>query len=449
MCGAWQLSVPAIGFTFSLQRQPGSKTPLRTAWPPTFTTFASPFPSNGRVSSGESKLLTSTPATMSSLVAGAGRILADRRRLRLGHHRVRLAGRVPRLRALVRRRRRVELRDLDALERLLVDVQRVVARGEVPIAVVRERRLDLHADLRHVAATRVEAAARRRVDRARDVALEDDPLALVAQVRIRDRHGGEQRLGVRHDRPVVELLCRRELDEFAEVHHRDPVADVAHDAEVVRDEDVREVELSLQVVEEVQHLRLDRDVERRDRLVGDDQLRTQRERACDADPLSLPAGELVREAVVVLRREADGLEQLLDLLTALASVADAVDLQRRGDDRTDALARIEARVRILEDDLHLLAERSQVAPAELADRATAELDVAGGRFEQAHDRPAERGLAASGLADEPERLALVDGEGDVVDCVDPADLATQPALLDREVLDDTVDFDQGRPVRAP
>ena len=42
-------------------------------------------------------------------------------------------------------------------------------------------------------------------------------------------------------------------------------------------------------------------------IVGDDQLRLQRDGARDADPLPLPAGELVRKAVVVLRRQADGL----------------------------------------------------------------------------------------------------------------------------------------------
>jgi hypothetical protein len=56
---------------------------------------------------------------------------------------------------------------------------------------------------------------------------------------------------------------------------------------------------------------LDRDVERRDRLVADDQLRVHRQGARDADALPLAAGELVRKAVVVLRVEADDLEQLL------------------------------------------------------------------------------------------------------------------------------------------
>ena len=106
-----------------------------------------------------------------------------------------------------------------------------------------------------------------------------------------------------------------------------------HDAEVVGDEQVGQAELVLQVVEQVDDLRLDRDVERRDRLVGDDELRVQRERAGDADALALAARELVRVAVAVLRREADELEQLR---TRAASIWPRspmlVDAQRLGDD---------------------------------------------------------------------------------------------------------------------
>ena len=85
---------------------------------------------------------------------------------------------------------------------------------------------------------------------------------------------------------------------------------MAHHPEVVRDEEVGEVELVLEVLEQVDDLGLDRDVERGDRLVGDDQLRPQRERPGDADPLPLAARELVRVAVVVLGLQADPLEQL-------------------------------------------------------------------------------------------------------------------------------------------
>ena len=46
-----------------------------------------------------------------------------------------------------------------------------------------------------------------------------------------------------------------------------------------------------------------------------------------------------------------------------------------------------------------------------------------GGLEQPHDRARQRGLAAAGLAHQPERLALAQVEGHVVDGVDAADLA--------------------------
>ena len=83
------------------------------------------------------------------------------------------------------------------------------------------------------------------------------------------------------------------------------------------------------------HLGLDRDVEGGHRLVGDDQLGPQRQRPGHADALALAAGELGREAVVVLGVEADQLHQLLHPPLALAPVGDAVDGERVADDRAD------------------------------------------------------------------------------------------------------------------
>ena len=57
-----------------------------------------------------------------------------------------------------------------------------------------------------------------------------------------------------------------------EVHHRTSSAMWRDDLQIVRDEEVGDADLLLQVHQQVQHLRLDRHVERRDRLVGDDQL---------------------------------------------------------------------------------------------------------------------------------------------------------------------------------
>src|SRR4029453_50864 len=57
-----------MGLTLSLHFQPGSKTPLPTTWPPMFKNSACPLPSNGRVSSGESKFLISMLATAPSFL---------------------------------------------------------------------------------------------------------------------------------------------------------------------------------------------------------------------------------------------------------------------------------------------------------------------------------------------------------------------------------------------
>ena len=66
----------------------------------------------------------------------------------------------------------------------------------------------------------------------------------------------------------------------------------SHEPEVVRDEQVRQLQPLLQIHQQVDDLRLDRDVERRDGLVGDDERRVQRERAREPDALPLSAAEL-------------------------------------------------------------------------------------------------------------------------------------------------------------
>ena len=114
----------------------------------------------------------------------------------------------------------------------------------------------------------------------------------------------------------------------------------------------------------------------------------------------------------MLRREADRLEQLLDRLLALLAVADPVDLQRVADDRADALARVQARVR---DPGRSSASRGAAAAARgrRACRSTAlEDDLARGRLEQPHDRSGRASTCRSrtrrrGRASRPRRRASV------------------------------------------
>src|SRR5207248_3047442 len=85
---------------------------------------------------------------------------------------------VLRQRRLVCFGRRVPFRDLDPLQGRLIDIERMMTSGEVTVAVYDEWRLALLAHVGRVPAARMEAAIARRVDRARHLALEYDPLPL-------------------------------------------------------------------------------------------------------------------------------------------------------------------------------------------------------------------------------------------------------------------------------
>ena len=97
-------------------------------------------------------------------------------------------------------------------------------------------------------------------------------------------------------------------------------------------------------------------------------------------------------------------------------------------------ARIERRVRVLEDDLHLAARTGASPRAPSAVIRAVDSDRARRRLDQPQDRLAGGRLAAAGLADEAERLACRDREADAVDRVDLSGQAPEHALPHREVL---------------
>ena len=167
-----------------------------------------------------------------------------------------------------------------------------VTARDVVLPERRHRRRVLAADVDRERAAGVEVAARRRCERARDLAAHGTCREPATGVGLGDRL--EQRPRVRMLRPREHLVRRAGLDDLPEVHDGDPVGDVLDDRQVVGDEDQRHAELALEVADEVQDLGLDEHVERRDRLVGDDQVGPERQGRRDRDPLALPARELVR-----------------------------------------------------------------------------------------------------------------------------------------------------------
>jgi hypothetical protein len=92
-------------------------------------------------------------------------------------------------------------------------------------------------------------------------------------------------------RRVEQRVAVGKFHQPAEIHHRDPVRNVPHHREVVRDEQIGDAEAFLQVLQQVHHLRADRHVQRGYRFIRNDHLWTWCQRPGDGDALALAAGE--------------------------------------------------------------------------------------------------------------------------------------------------------------
>src|SRR5687767_12075882 len=101
-----------------------------------------------------------------------------------------------------------------------------------------------------------------------------------------------------------------ELHLLAGIGHREAVAEIAGQSDVVGDEEHRDAGILLEVLEQVHDLRLDADIECGGGLVEDEHVRVERERRGDADALALPATQLMRVATGEIGREPDPLQQI-------------------------------------------------------------------------------------------------------------------------------------------
>ena len=108
------------------------------------------------------------------------------------------------------------------------------------------------------------------------------------------RLGGEQAARVGVVRAGEDLGGRAGLDDLARCHDADLVGHLADDRQIVGDQQQRHAEAVAQILQELQDVRLDRHVERRRRLVGDQHVGLVGDRHRDHDPLALAARELVR-----------------------------------------------------------------------------------------------------------------------------------------------------------
>ena len=265
----------------------------------------------------------------------------------------------------------------------------------------------------------MEGAAGRDGARARRSAGNRDERLVLQSFRMRQRV--EERAGVRMTRRAQDGLAGARLDDLPRVEDRNAVGDRRHDAQVVRDEDDRQVVLAAQAVEQPQDACLHGDVESCRRLIGDQQLGLTGERDRDRDPLPHASRELVRERAQSGGgiRDADVFERRERLLLGFAPTESEMPPHVFGELTADREHGVERRQRILEDHRQLATgDFAQVAARHPQQVVLSEADAPlhDGAVRQKPEQGQHRDrLAAAALACDAEHLAVLDGIVDAVD----------------------------------
>ena len=142
-------------------------------------------------------------------------------------------------------------------------------------------------------------------------------------------------------RRLENLLDAVHLDDTALLHHRDIVGELAHDRQIMGDEQHRHAVARLQILQKREDLRLDCDVERRGRLVGDEEIGPVGERHGDHHALTLAARELMRIGGKTMRRigNADLGEQIDDPVSQRWTFARAMQFEDLADLPLDRMQR--------------------------------------------------------------------------------------------------------------
>ncbi len=109
-------------------------------------------------------------------------------------------------------------------------------------------------------------------------------------------HRRQQRLGIGLLRGAEQPGYRSIFYHFAAVHHLNPIGHFGDHAHIVSDKNHPHLHLFLQHADKLQNLRLNGDVERGGRLIGNQQGRFAAERHGDHHALTHPARQLMREA---------------------------------------------------------------------------------------------------------------------------------------------------------
>ena len=114
---------------------------------------------------------------------------------------------------------------------------------------------------------------------------------------LESRHGSQKRLRICVLRMREDILGRTAFDNAAALHHRHFMRHKFDHGKVVRDEQVRHALLGLDLPQQIENLRLHRNIQCGSRLIADHDFRLNGQRSGNGNALTLPAGKFVRQTI--------------------------------------------------------------------------------------------------------------------------------------------------------
>ena len=223
------------------------------------------------------------------------------------------------------------------------------------------------------------------------------------EIRIAEKIGDEAR-----SRRLVDVRRRADLDDAARLHDGEAIRHRRRGFLIVRDIDRREAQALLNGAQLDRHVVAEPPVERRHRLVEQDDRRLGHERARQGDPLQLPPAQRVRMSLgEFLRRQLNQRKHPLDLLDDRRA-REALHPQAEG----DVLANGHVR-----EDRERLEHKADIAPVRRnpQDASAQDADIAGAWTIESGDHPHGGRLPAARRAEQRQNLAREDLQRDVVD----------------------------------
>ena len=211
------------------------------------------------------------------------------------------------------------------------------------------------------------------------------------------------------------------FDDAARIHHGHFIGQASDHRQIVRDPDERGAVLARELLHFRKNLRLDRHVERRRWLIGNDQIGPVQH--CDGNrhTLAHAARELVRIGLQALlgAGNAHHAQRLARAFAGLGLADLAVRLHGFDHLRVDAQHRVQRHHRILKDHRDAVAlQTAQFARLHLGEVAALKKNLATGHaagfIDQTHDGKTGHGFARARFADEAQNAPAFDAERDIV-----------------------------------